>query len=58
MMRYGAVRKRDLLKELYRAWQAVGVHPRRGKTSPPLRVAKQIIDQINEAVSEFRRMVT
>ncbi len=55
LMRYGAVRKRDLLKELYRAWRAVGAHPRRGKTSPPLRVAKQIFDEKNEAVSELRR---
>lgn len=52
MIRYDALPKRDLLKELHRAWRALGVRARRGRTLPPLRVAKQVIEQINDHLAK------
>ncbi len=53
VMRYDVMPKRVLLKELYRAWRALGAHPRRGRTFPPLRFAKQVIDQIDDDISSM-----
>jgi hypothetical protein len=41
--------KRELLKQVYRAWRALlGLGVRRGGMMPPLRFAKQVMEQINE----------
>jgi hypothetical protein len=38
-----------LLKQVYRAWRALlGLGVRRGGMMPPLRFAKQVMEQINE----------
>ena len=46
MDRYDTWSKRKLLKEVYRAWRALGVRVPRGRTFPPLRLVKQQIDEI------------
>jgi hypothetical protein len=46
MDRYDTWSKRKLLKEVYRAWKALGVRVRRGQTFGPLRQVKQTIDEI------------
>jgi hypothetical protein len=48
LSRYEGMAKRTLLKEVYGAWRAISGRPRRGKTFPPLRFAKQAIEQIND----------
>ena len=61
MGHYDAWPKRKLLKEVCRAWRALGVPLPRGCTFPPLRLAKQRIDKIledltsgnNEAMAGF-----
>ena len=52
MMRHGTPSKRELLKQLYRAWQAIGVPAHRGKTFPPLRFAKQLIEQLGDDLTQ------
>lgn len=54
-MRYAAMTKRVLLKELYRAWRTLGVSTRRGATFPPVRFAKKIVDEISDRLSEFEQ---
>ncbi|MGC2774605.1 MAG: DUF5681 domain-containing protein [Bradyrhizobium sp.] len=51
MDRYATWSKRKLLKEVYRAWWALGVRVPRGRTFPPLRFAKQTIDEIVEILT-------
>jgi hypothetical protein len=48
LSRYEGMAKRTLLKEVYGAWRAIGGRPHRGRTFPPLRFAKQAIEQIND----------
>jgi hypothetical protein len=47
--RCGVTPKRVLLKQVYRAWRALLGHGvRRGAMMPPLRFAKQVMEQINK----------
>jgi hypothetical protein len=48
MDRYRTWSKRKLLKEVYRAWRALGMRFPRGRTFPPLRFAKETIEDIVE----------
>lgn len=50
LMRYDAMPKRALLTEVYGAWRALGLRARRGQTLPPLRFAKQMIEEVHEFV--------
>jgi hypothetical protein len=55
MMRYESMPKRVLLKELYRSWRAIGVPAKRGRTLPPLRVGKQMIEQTIDLINNNYR---
>lgn len=52
MMCHDTLSKRELLKQLYRAWQAIGAAAHRGKTFPPLRFAKQLIEQLGDYLTQ------
>lgn len=52
MMRHGTLSKRELLKQLYRAWRAIGAPAHRGKKFPPLRFAKQLIEQLGDYLTQ------
>lgn len=51
MDRYATWSKRKLLKEVHRAWRALGVRVPRGRTFPPLRLAMQRIDEMFECLT-------
>jgi Family of unknown function (DUF5681) len=50
--RYQSMPKRVLLKEVYRSWRAIGARARRGRTMPPLRVGKQVIEETIGLIKE------
>lgn len=50
--RYATWSKRKLLKDVYRAWRALGVTIPRGYTFPPFRYAKQKIDRLLKFAAE------
>lgn len=53
LMRHQVTNKRALLKDVYRAWRALGNHKaRRGATSPPLRYGKELLEQVNALSAE------
>lgn len=54
LQRYNAWPKRKLLKEFYRAWHAVGVPARRGRTFPPIRFTKQLLEQLADLLDTTR----
>jgi hypothetical protein len=52
MDHYDTWSKRKLLKEVYRAWRALGVRVRRGQTFPPLRFTIRAIDEMIEYLTD------
>lgn len=48
LMRYQGVPKRELLKDVYRGWRALGVHHARGKVYPRMRVGKLTLELLFE----------
>ncbi len=48
MMRCQRIPKRQLLKDVYRAWRSLGMHLPRGKVFPPLRAGKWMLELLFE----------
>ncbi len=48
MTRYQGIPKRQLLKDVYRAWRSLGMHLPRGKVFPPLHAGKWMLELLFE----------
>ncbi len=58
MLRYQCIPKRQLLKDVYRAWRSLGMHLPRGKVFPPLRAGKWMLEllfEVRQSVRDGRR---
>ncbi|ODR95021.1 hypothetical protein AUC70_04530 [Methyloceanibacter stevinii] len=54
MMRLECIPKRQLLKDVYRGWQSIGLSTRRGRLFPPLRYGKTLVALLLELVRRVR----
>lgn len=57
MERYSGIPKRVLLKEVFSAWRAINPKARRGKTFPPVRYAKAVLEFLDECIANLGRQL-